>query len=119
MKLIIRLLINAVAVWVTAYIVPGVNFTGGILELLVVALIFGLVNALIRPIFKLLTLPINIATLGLFTLVINALMLWLTAWISGALTVEGGLVTGFLNALLGSLLISIVSMVLSWFLPGD
>jgi putative membrane protein len=119
MKLILRILINAIAVWVTTLILPGITFSGGIIELLVVAIIFGLVNALIRPIFKLLTLPINIATLGLFTLVINALMLWLTAWISGALTVGGGLVAGFINALLGSLLISIVSTILSWLLPED
>ena len=119
MKLVLRILINAIAVWVTTLILPGITFSGGFIELLVVAIIFGLVNALIRPFFKLLTLPINIATLGLFTLVINALMLWLTAWISGALTVEGGLVAGFINALLGSLLISIVSTILNWFLPED
>ena len=72
---------------------------------------------MIRPIVKLLTLPINAITLGLFTLVINALMLILTSWLSAGLTIEGEIVTGFLTALVGSIMISIVSTVLSWFLP--
>lgn len=118
MKLILRILINAAALWLTAMIYPGITFSGVIFpDLLVVAIVFGLVNALIRPLVTVLTLPITCLTLGLFTLVINALMLLLTAWISPNFTVEGGLLTGFFNALIGSIIISIISMVLSWFLP--
>jgi putative membrane protein len=117
MKLILRILINAAALWVTAMFFSGITFSGDWKGLLVVAIVFGLVNALIRPLVKLLTLPITVVTLGLFTLVINALMLWLTALISPNLTVEGGLLAGFFNALIGSIIISIISMILSWFLP--
>lgn len=119
MKLVLRIIINAVALWVTALVIPSITISGNIINLLIVAIVFGLVNALIRPIVKLLTLPINVVTLGLFTLVINALMLMLTAWLTDALTIEGGFIQSFLIALLGSVLISIVSMVLSWFLPDD
>ena len=73
MKLILRIVINAVAIWVTSLILGGFNFSGNIVNLLIVGTIFGLVNALIRPIIKLLTLPISIVTLGLFTLVIEIL----------------------------------------------
>ena len=117
MKLILRIIINAIAIWLTAQLVSGFNFTGDLLGLAIVAIIFGLVNALIRPVVKLLTLPINVITLGLFTLVINALMLGLTVWLSSALTVEGGLLGGFVNLFIAAILISIISTVLSWFLP--
>jgi putative membrane protein len=93
------------------------NFSGSFLNLIVVAIVFGLVNALIRPIFKLLTLPINLMTLGLFTLVINTLMLMLTVWLSGSLSLTGGLFESFLVAFVAAIIISVVSMVLSWFLP--
>jgi len=116
-KIIIRLIINAVALWITAQVIPNIELTGNVVTLLIVAVIFGLVNALIRPLVKLLTLPINVVTLGLFSLVINALMLVLTSWLSAGLTIQGGIVSGFLTALLGSILISIVSTMLSWFLP--
>lgn len=114
-KLLLRVVINAVAIWVATYIVPGLTLTGDVLSWLVVAIIFGLVNALIRPIVKLLTLPISVVTLGLFSLVINALMLMLTGWLTRFLTIEGVLF-GFIPALLGSIIISIVSTVLNWFI---
>lgn len=117
MKLILRIIINAVAIWVTTLLLSGFTFTGSILNLVIVGVIFGLVNALIRPIVKLLTLPINVVTLGLFTLVINALMLILTVWLSDSLNLEGGIFQSFFTALLGALIISIVSTILSWFLP--
>lgn len=117
MKLILRILINAIAIWLTSYLIPGFNLSGDWVNLLIVAVIFGLVNALIRPIVKLLTLPINVMTLGLFTLVINTLMLMLTAWLSGSLTLEGGLVTSFFTACIAALVISVISTVLSWLLP--
>lgn len=117
MKLILRILINAAAIWLTSYLLPGLGFSGNIFNLLIVAVIFGLVNALIRPIVKLLTLPINVATLGLFTLVINALMLIITVWLSGTLTLEGGILENFVTAFIAAIIISLVSLVLSWFLP--
>lgn len=120
MKLILRIIINAVALWITALVIPSINLSSDILQILLVAIVFGLVNALIRPIVKLLTLPISVITLGLFTIVINALMLMLTAWLVDALTIDaGGFIQNFLIAVLGSIVISIVSMVLSWFLPDD
>ena len=90
MSILLRLIINAVALLVTAWIVPGIHLGSGRphpterdwVTLLIVALIFGLVNAVIRPIIILLSLPIEILTLGLFTFVINAFMLLLTSWIA-------------------------------------
>jgi putative membrane protein len=118
MKIILRILINAIALWLTALIMPAFNLTGDILGILVVAIIFGLVNAFIRPIVKLLTLPINLVTLGLFTLVINTIMLLLTSWLAGSmLSIEGGFVEQLWNAFLAALIISIISMVLNWILP--
>ena len=91
--------------------------TGDIVGLLIVAIIFGLVNAFIRPIVKLLTLPLSIITLGLFSLVINALMLLLTALLTDGLAIQGGFLEQFFWALVGGVVISIVSTVLNWFLP--
>jgi putative membrane protein len=117
MKLILRILINAFAIWLTSMLLSGFSFTGSFLNLIIVAVIFGLVNALIRPIVKLLTLPINILTLGLFTLVINAAMLALTVWISGSLTLEGNFFQNSFTAFIAALIITVVSTILSWFLP--
>jgi putative membrane protein len=111
-KLLIRLLINAVAVWVASRLVAGITVEGGWQVLAVVALIIGVVNALIRPVLKLLTCPLIILTLGLFTLVINALLLLLVSWLAGVLGV-GFHVDGFMSAFWGGLVISIVSFILS------
>jgi putative membrane protein len=120
-QLLLRLLINAVAIYITILFVPGIGFVHGGVEvgsLLLVALIFGLVNALIRPIIKLLTCPFYVLTLGLFTLVVNALMLMLTAQIANLF--EGRfVVTGFGAALIGGIIIAIVSTVLSIFVTDD
>ncbi|TVP75960.1 MAG: phage holin family protein [Gemmatimonadales bacterium] len=113
-NLIIRLFINAVALWVAAQLVGGIELEGEFWPVLLVAAVFGLVNALLKPILLLLTLPVVVLTLGLFTLVVNALMLWLTAALVGALSVEG-----FWPAFLGALLITVVSFVLSVFLPEN
>jgi len=117
MKLILRILINAIAIWLTSLLISGFDLTGNWLNVLIVAVIFGLVNAIIRPIVKLLTLPINIMTVGLFTLVINTLMLMLTAWLSGSLTLEGGLAESTFTACLAAIVISVISTILSWILP--
>jgi putative membrane protein len=114
LNLLIRLVINAAALWLASYIVDGFEVTGTVINLIVVAIIFGLVNAIIRPIVKLLTLPINIVTLGLFTIVINVFMLYIVSWLSANVNIDG-----LWAALLASLVISIVSTILSWFLKDD
>lgn len=115
---LIRFLITAAALWAAVVLLPGIEHTGTWLELLGVALVFGLVNALIRPLIKLLTCPLIILTLGVFLLVLNALMLWLTASLSSALGL-GFHVAGFWPAFWGALLISIVSAVLNLVFGGD
>ena len=117
MKLIIRILINAFAIWLTSMLLASFEFSGSILNLIIVAVIFGLINAFIRPIVKLLTLPINLVTLGLFTLVINMLMLLLTVWLSDSLSLTGGIFENLLVAFVAAIIISVVSTILSWFLP--
>ncbi len=110
--LLLRWIINAIALAVAATLVSGIHVDGGWLVLALVALIFGLVNALIRPVVTLLTCPLIILTLGLFTLIINAVMLLLASWIAGLLGI-GFTVDGFGPAFWGALVISIISFVLS------
>ena len=117
MGFLIRLLVNAAALWVATRIVPGVSYQGDVLPFLGVALVFGVVNAIIRPITKVLTFPIIILTLGIFIFVINGLMLWLTGSLSTSLGL-GFHVTGFWAAFWGALVVSIVSTMLSMFV-GD
>jgi putative membrane protein len=114
MRFVLRLLINAAALWVATRIVPGVTHSGSGGTLLLVALVFGLLNALVRPILALLTCPLLILTLGLFTFVINAVILLLTSALSGSLGI-GFHVDGFWAAFLGALVISVVSILLSIF----
>jgi putative membrane protein len=111
-QFIIRLLINAAALWAAIRLVPGISFEGDWRLLLLVALVFGVLNAVIRPILFVLTLPFLIVTLGLFTFVLNAIMLWLT----GAASDLFGLrfhVDGFGAAFLGALVVTVVSFALS------
>ena len=117
MRFLLRLLVNAAALWIATKIVSGVTHDGSALSLLGVALVFGLLNALVRPVLKLLTCPLMIATLGLFTFVINAVILWMTSALSASLGL-GFHVSGFWAAFLGALVVSIVSVLLSVFL-GD
>ena len=117
MRFLIRLLINAVALAAAERLIDGITYTGDWLWLIVVALIFGLVNATIGPLLKLLTCPLIVLTLGLFTLVINGLMLQLTAWLAKFFDISF-VVSDFWAAFLGALVISIVSFVLSLLL-GD
>jgi putative membrane protein len=114
MRFLLRLLTNAAALWVATRIVPGVTHSGSEASLFVVALVFGLLNALLRPLLTLLSCPLLILTLGLFTLVINAFILWLTSALSGSLGI-GFHVDGFWAAFLGALVVSIVSILLSIF----
>lgn len=103
MALIVRWLIYAVAIMLLTYIVPGISVRN-FYSALIAALVLGLVNAMIRPLLIILTLPVNVLTLGLFTLVINALMLWLVASI-----VKGFDVKNFVAAFLGALVLWAVS----------
>jgi putative membrane protein len=114
-RLLLRILVNAAALWVAASFVPGIH-AGGAGSILAVAVVFGLVNAFVRPLLKLLSCPIIFLTLGLFTLVLNALMLMLTAWVGRQLGIDFT-VESFWAAFLGALVVSIVSTVLSWFIP--
>ena len=104
MGLIIRILISAVAVYVASLFIPGISVTGGAGTYLIVAIVLGLLNAFIKPILTVLTIPITILTLGLFLLVINVLMVYLTDYL-----VSGFAVSGFISALLFSLVVSLVT----------
>lgn len=117
-NLLLRLIINAVALFAATQVgIPGLHFEGDWKTLVIVALIFGLVNALIRPLLTVLTCPLILLTLGLFTLVINAAMLALTGWIAEQLRL-GFVVDGFWAAFVGALVVSIVSWALA-LLIGD
>jgi len=106
-NLLVRWVILAVAVGLTIYFVSGVAIEGGLWQLFLVALVFGLISAVLGPILKLLTLPIMAVTLGLFTLVINFVLFLLTTWIMPSLRVDG-----LWPAFLASLIISIVAAIL-------
>jgi len=121
--LAVRVLVNAVALWVAVVLVGGVDIdarttAGKLGTLLVVAVIFGLVNAVLRPIVLVLSCPLIILTLGLFALVANALLFWLTAAVSNALGAPFH-VDGFWAAFWGALVVSIVSWLLSLFVRRD
>lgn len=128
---IVRVLINGLALWVASWILPGLDIStsattdavaqsgvsqgtdpiGIILAYLFIGLIFGLVNALVRPIVSLLSLPITILTLGLFTIVINAAMLYLTSWLSSYTPVHFTIDSFFWTAVLAAIIITVVSLV--------
>lgn len=122
MGFLARLIGNGVGLWLATLLVGGIsmvatNSTGQtVLAFAVVALVLTLVNAIVRPIVKLISLPFYLLTLGLFSLVVNALMLMLTGWISG-FTSFGLTVDGFWAALLGGIIISVVSAIVEAILP--
>ena len=118
MQILLRLLINAAALWAATRLVSGISFDGDWRLLLVVALVFGVLNVSLRPLLWVMTLPLLIVTLGLFTFVLNAVMLWMTGAISDALGL-GFHVDGFGAAFLGALVVSIVSFLLSLFVASD
>ena len=116
MNLLIRLVINAIALWVASYfLAPSILLTPDIGGIVIVAIIFGLINALIKPVIDFFTCPFYVITLGLFTFIVNALLLLLTSAVSGGRLI----VDGFWPALLGGIVISIVSTLLSIFLGED
>lgn len=120
---IVRLLVTGLAVWVSAQIVGGIGLADGetnemLLTLLGVTLIFTLVNMLVKPLVQLLSLPLLILSLGLFAFVINALMLMLTSWLAEQLNLAFS-VEGFGSALIGALIITFVTWLLTLLLPKD
>ncbi|HZS06807.1 MAG TPA: phage holin family protein [Blastocatellia bacterium] len=118
MKLLLRWVFTAVAIFAAVKLLPGLAFRGEWWQLGIVALIFGLLNALVRPVIKFLTCPLIVLTLGLFTLVINAAMLWLTAVFAESFGINFR-ITDFWSAFVGALVITIVSAVLNLFVSDD
>lgn len=114
MGLVTSWLVNAAALYVTARLVPGILVTGGLGPLLLAALVIGLVNAVVRPVLALLTFPLTVLTLGLFSLVLNALLFYLAAALTPGFRLEG-----FWAAFLGAIVMSLVGMVLHALLPGE
>ena len=125
-RLLIRIGINAVALWVAALVVSGVDladstksWTSKVVTIVLVALIFGIVNAVIRPIVKFFSFPFMVVTLGLFTFIVNALMLEITAWISGPLGLSFTIDKFLWSAVFAAVVITLVSWALSLVLPDD
>lgn len=118
MKFILRLVITAAALWAAVQLVSGITYSGPLHELLLVALVFGVVNAIVRPVLVALTCPLIVLTLGLFVFVLNALMLLLTSALSRVLGMQFH-VDGLLPALIGGLVVGIVSAVLNLFVKDE
>lgn len=127
MSVIIRVIVNAVALWAAVYFVPGIEvhtepLANQIGVYLVVGMIFGVINAVIKPIVKTVGCAFYAITLGLIALVVNALLLWLTAWIAGLIgvpfVIEGSGMEAFWPAFWGAIIIAVVSWLLSMFVGG-
>ncbi len=121
---LIRTGVNAVALWVAAILLDGIvlaeddtTFASKFTTIILVALIFGVVNAVVKPIAKVLAFPAIVLTLGLFTFIVNAFLLQLTEWIADPLGLSFVITKFWWDAVLGALIITIVSMVLNWVLP--
>jgi putative membrane protein len=120
MKLLIRWAISSLALFVAAWLVPGIRVDGGGWAIYaVMALVLGFVNATVRPLLKLLTCPLILLTLGLFVLVINGLTLWLSSTIAVNWFGVGFYVDGFWSGFLGALIVSIVTIILSALVRED
>jgi putative membrane protein len=113
-----RFALNTLALYAAVWLVPGIRFEGSVGRFLLVGLVFGAVNTLLRPLLTILTCPLVVLTLGLFTLVINALMLLATAWLSARWDL-GFAVDGFVAALLGGIIVGIASTILALFLGNE
>lgn len=121
---LIRTGVNAVALWVAAFLLDGIvlaeddtTFASKFTTIILVALIFGVVNAVVKPIAKVLAFPAIVLTLGLFTFIVNAFLLQLTEWIANPLGLSFVITKFWWDAVLGALIITVVSMVLNWVLP--
>ena len=110
---VLRIMINAFSIAVAVKIVDGLTFTGEWWKMIIIGAVFGIINSLIKPLVTLFSFPLIILTLGLFTLIVNALMLLITVKLSGPLNL-GIQIHGFWSAFWGAFMISIVSIVLSW-----
>ena len=113
-----KVIVNAIAVWVATLVVPGVSVTGEgwrttVLTMLLVGAIFGVVNAVIKPVVALLSLPFYVLTLGLFAFVVNALMLWLVSWLSDVLGISFAIDDFFWSAIGAAVVVTFVSMILN------
>lgn len=117
-KFILRWIINAVGLFLAVLIVPGVSLQGEWTSIIWLALIFGLINAFLRPLLKLLTCPLIFLTLGLFTLLINTFLFWLTGEVGQAFGI-GFTIDGFWAAFLGGLVVTVVSVVMSVILKDE
>ncbi|WP_193102221.1 phage holin family protein [Brevibacterium aurantiacum] len=130
MNFLLRVAVNACAIWVAAWILPGVAIEGNqvvedqtgtiaatIISYLVVGLIFGLANAFIKPILSFVSAPITCLTLGLFSIIINAVILALTSWLSGFTPFEFTIDSFFPSAIIAAVIVSIVSALLGWLVP--
>lgn len=131
MSFLLRVLVNALAIWVAAWILPGMELTadpsvvsavgGGtaasVLAYLFIGLVFGVVNAVVRPVLSILSLPITCLTLGLFAIVVNAAMLWLTSWLSSFTPLQLEIDSFLWTAVLATLIIGVVSLVMGWIVP--
>lgn len=130
MNFLSRVVVNACAIWVAAWILPGVAIDGNpvvegqtgpipatIISYLVIGLIFGLANAFIKPLLSFVSAPITCLTLGLFSIVINAIMLALTSWLSGFTPFEFTIDAFFPSAIFAAIIVSIVSALLGWLVP--
>jgi putative membrane protein len=116
MKIIMRVVVTAIALWAATRLVTGITFAGNWIGLAGVALVFGVLNSFVRPVLTFLAFPLLIVTLGLFTFVLNAVMMLLTSWLSAKLGI-GFHVAGFWAAFWGAIVVGIVSFLLSIFLP--
>lgn len=123
---VIKVVVNALAIWVATLVVTGISVEGGdglgsqVVTYLVVGLIFGVVNAVVKPVVRLVALPLYVLTLGLFTFVVNAFMLQITSWLSQVTPLTFAIDEFFWTAVLGAVVVTLVSMVLHLLLPdGD
>lgn len=118
MKFILRIVVTAIALWAATRLVTGITFQGNWIGLAGVALVFGVLNSIVRPVLTFLAFPLLIVTLGLFTFVLNAVMMLLTSWLASKLGI-GFHVAGFWAAFWGAIVVGIVSFLLSIFLPDE
>lgn len=116
MRLLVDWLVNAGALYVTARVVPGIVLAREVAPVFLTALVIGLLNAVVKPVLVVLTLPITVLTLGLFHLILNAFLFWLAAALTPAAWFR---LDGFWPAVLGALVMSVVAMVLHALVPGD
>ncbi len=110
---LLRVVFNAIAIYVTAYVVAGIRYDGGIVELLIAGLLLGALNAVLKPLLVFLALPLIIVTLGLFYFVLNGIILLLLAMLLPSLSISG-----IFSAVVGSLFLGLVNLVLHWFISS-